>query len=333
MPAPTVAFELYDAIYNFIENTGHHEQELRQRINVKSRRDFMTSGRVPLTLYEQAFLAAEDITGDPSIGMRIGAAAFPSSIGVFYFLSMTGESVTQIMAAINKYFPLAFDFISLDMATDETSFRITLQYDNNHRPHRHVVEHLMTHWFCVANQLTFDVQNVPRTLYFRHACAVDPAVVSEIFQSTPVLFDQEEDRFDLKQESLQYHTGLTNRRVFSLSEKRATNLLLRMRSHDRIAREISTHVLAMLAEGSPSIDDVARKMNCSGRTLQRRLAERNLNYQMLLDNIRKDMAIELLSTTELPVTQIAVRTGFADDSTFHRAFKRWTGASPGTFRH
>ncbi len=333
MPAPTVAFELYDAIYQYMENRGHHEQELFKRTNVKSRRDFLINGRIPLTLYEQALLAAEVITEDPAIGMRIGASAAPSSIGVFYFLSMAGESVTQIMTAINKYFPLAFDFISLDMSTDESSFRITLQYDNNNRPHRQVIEHLMTHWFTVANQLTFDVNNVPRTLYFKHQQATDPGVVSEIFQSTPVLFAQPEDRFDLKLESLHYHTGQTNRRVFSLSEKRATNLLLRLRASDRIAREISAHVMAMLAEGSPSIEDVARRMNCSGRTLQRRLAERNLNYQMLLDNIRKDMAIELLSTTELPVTQIAVRTGFADDSTFHRAFKRWTGASPGTYRH
>src|SRR5690606_6498435 len=195
---------------------------------------------------------------------------------------------------------------------------------NRRRPHRHVIEHLFASWYTVANKLTFDIQNVPRTLYLQHEQQCSNELVREVFQQTPVLFGQAADRFDLNLDSLDYHTGHINRRVFKLSEKRAESLLLRLRANDRIAREISTHVIAMLAEGLPTLDEVARRMNCSGRTLQRRLAERHLNYQMLLDHIRQEVAIELLSGTALPITQIAERIGFTDDSTFHRAFKRWT---------
>lgn len=333
MPAPTVAFELYESIYRYLEHAGFSEQELHQRLAVKSRRDYMRNGRIPLSLYEQAFLAAEDITQDSTVGMRIGSTVFPSSIGVFYFLTVAGGNITQIMAAVSRYFPLAYDFIALDLCPGDDVFCIRFQYHHRHRPHRHVVEHLMTNWFCLANQLTFDAQNVPRTLYFQHPFEGDPAVLESIFRTTPVRFSQEDDRFDLQQDGLHYHTSQTNPQLFSLSEKKAAHLLLRLRSRDRIAQEISSHVTRLLADGLPSIDAVAQRMNCSGRTLQRRLAERNLNYQMLLDNIRKDIAIELLSTTRLPVTHIAQRTGFADDSTFHRAFKRWTGVSPGAYRH
>lgn len=332
MPAPTVAFELYDAIYHYLNQLGYPDELLQQRIRVRSRRDYMLDGRVPLTLYEQAFLAAEDLTGDTAIGLRMGGAVLPSSIGVFYFLTTAGESISQILQAVNKYYPLAFDFIQFDMSCDEEHFRIALHYTHNRRPHRHVVEHLLAHWYGVANRLSFDSENVPRTLYFRNAQAADANLISDVFGATPVLFDQALDGFDLKLENLGFHAGKANPQLFNLSERRADNLLMRLRAHDRIAKEISSHVLELLEAGSPGIEDVARRMNCSGRTLQRRLAERNLNYQMLLDNIRKDMAIELLSTTELPITQIASRTGFADDSTFHRAFKRWTGASPGAFR-
>ena len=219
------------------------------------------------------------------------------------------------------------------MSCDEKHFRIALHYVNNRRPNRHVVEHLIAHWYCVANRLAFDAKNVPRTLYLRNPQLADAQLITDIFGTTPVLFDQELDGFDLKLENLDFHVGKANQRLFSMSEKRADNLLMRLRAHDRIAKEISSHVTEMLGSGSPGIEEVAKRMNCSGRTLQRRLAERNLNYQMLLDNIRKDMAIELLSTTALPITQIATRTGFADDSTFHRAFKRWTGASPGAYRN
>jgi len=174
---------------------------------------------------------------------------------------------------------------------------------------------------------------VPRTLYLQHLQQCQDEELQQVFHTTPVLFGQAMDGFDLKIESLDYHTRQFNVDVFRLAEKRAEQLLLRLRASDRIAREISTHIIAMLEDGLPTIDAVARRMNCSGRTLQRRLAERNLNYQMLLDHIRQDVAIELLSTTSLPITRIAERIGFTDDSTFHRAFKRWTGESPGAFRH
>lgn len=333
MPAPTVAFELYDAIYDYLNQSNIPDEQVCDALGIGSRREGLLHGRIPLSLYEQAYLVAEELTGDHSIGLRIGQAAMPSNEGVFYFLSIAGEDVRQIMSAITRYFPLAYDFINLDMSMQENALRIELHYAQRRRPHRHVIEHLFANWYTIANQLTFDVQNVPRTLYLQHQQHCSDDLKKEIFQQTPVLFGQEADRFDLNLDSLNYHTGHINRRVFKMSEKRAENLLLRLRANDRIAREISTHVIAMLAEGLPTLDAVAQRMNCSGRTLQRRLSERHLNYQMLLDHIRQEVAIELLANTALPITQIAERIGFTDDSTFHRAFKRWTGESPGTYRH
>ncbi len=333
MPAPTVAFELYDAIYQYLERNKIPEQQLCSALGIRSKQDGLLHGRIPLTLYEQAFIAAEALTGDNAIGLRVGQMALPTSYGVFYFLSMAGEDIPQIMSAITRYFPLAYDFINLDMRSNDAAFTIELQYANRRRPHRHVIENLMSNWYTAANMLTFDVHNVPRTLFLQHTQVYSDELIAGIFPGVQVLYNQPTDRFDLSIECLNYHTQQINQRVFRLSEKRAENMLLRLRATDRIAKEISTHVIAMLADGLPTIDEVARRMNCSGRTLQRRLSERHLSYQMLLDHIRQDVAIELLSTTTLPITKIAERIGFTDDSTFHRAFKRWTGESPGTYRH
>jgi AraC-like DNA-binding protein len=332
MPAPTVAFELYDAVFQYLEQLGYPEETLCEHINIKSKHDYRNNGRIPLTLYEQAFIAGEEITQDPAFGMRMRGSGYPAHVGVFYFLSITAQDVKQIMDAVSKFFPLAYDFITLEMKADEQNLQTVFRYGCQ-RPHRHVIEYITAYWYSVANQLTFDTKNVPRALYLQNKQCCENNIVDSIFQSTTLQFNQPQDRFDIKLESLNYHTQLTDQHLFTLSESRATNLLMRLRAEDRIAREISTHVSEMLIHGAPGIEAVARKMNCSGRTLQRRLAERNLSYQMLLDYIRKDLSIELLSKTTLPITQIASRAGFADDSTFHRAFRRWTGVSPGSYRH
>lgn len=333
MPAPTVAFGLYDAIYLYLAQLGFSEQQLCEALQIRSKQDGVLFGRVPLSLFEQALLAAEDLTGDEVIGLRMGQAALPSTYGVFYFLSIAGEELQQIMAAVSRYFPLMYDFISLNMTPEDRVLRVEFQYAQKRRPHRHVIEHLFSNWFTTANLLQFDEQHVPRTLFLQHAQPCSNSELVEIFHATPVLFDQPQDQFELRIGNLQPDARPVNRHVFDSSEKRAAHLMLRLRARDRIAKEISTHVVSMLEQGLPTIEEVARKMHCSGRTLQRRLAERNLNYQMLLDHVREDVAIHLLTTTELPITQIALRIGFTDDSTFHRAFKRWTGVLPGSYRH
>jgi AraC-like DNA-binding protein len=57
-----------------------------------------------------------------------------------------------------------------------------------------------------------------------------------------------------------------------------------------------------------------------------------LSYQRLKDDLRRDIAIDLLSSGSVTVAEVAARTGFQETSAFHRAFKKWTGVSPGTYR-
>ena len=112
----------------------------------------------------------------------------------------------------------------------------------------------------------------------------------------------------------------------------AEELLVSVRAKDKITEEITKEVISVLPQGIPRIEQVATHLNCSGRTLQRRLAERNLTYQQLVDNIRKDVAVNLLQKEHESIEKIALKTGINDGSAFYRAFKRWTGLSPGQFR-
>lgn len=82
----------------------------------------------------------------------------------------------------------------------------------------------------------------------------------------------------------------------------------------------------------PAFDVVARKLSLSESTLRRRLEEEGKSYQSIKDYLRRDMAINLLSDGTQNVTDIATQLGFAEPSAFFRAFKKWTGATPGDYR-
>lgn len=81
-----------------------------------------------------------------------------------------------------------------------------------------------------------------------------------------------------------------------------------------------------------SIAKVARELGMSERTLRRRLAGSGSSFQAVLDGLKKNRALELLANPQMSVEQIAFAVGFTDPHNFRRAFRRWTGSTPGTLR-
>src|SRR4030095_3577397 len=77
---------------------------------------------------------------------------------------------------------------------------------------------------------------------------------------------------------------------------------------------------------------VAARLKVSVRTLHRSLADEGTSYRRLLDQLRLDLAERHLADDRMSVGEVAFLLGFSELSAFHRAFKRWTGRSPVTFR-
>jgi AraC-like DNA-binding protein len=82
----------------------------------------------------------------------------------------------------------------------------------------------------------------------------------------------------------------------------------------------------------PSLQDAARQLHCSNRTLSRKLLAQGWQYQHLIDQVKEIHARRYLSDPTLSITHIGQQLGYANSSGFHRAFKKWTGLSPRAFR-
>ena len=78
----------------------------------------------------------------------------------------------------------------------------------------------------------------------------------------------------------------------------------------------------------PRLQDVARTLNLSERSLRRKLAESGRIFREIHDRVRAERALELLQAGALSVAEIGVELGFSDPREFRRAFKRWTGMPP-----
>ena len=87
-----------------------------------------------------------------------------------------------------------------------------------------------------------------------------------------------------------------------------------------------------LSDGVPSLSSVAKELGMSGRTLQRRLADQGATFQALVDESRRRLAKHLLRDTQYSLAEVAFLTGFAEQSSFTRAFRRWAGQTPRSYR-
>ncbi|MDM0021076.1 AraC family transcriptional regulator [Variovorax saccharolyticus] len=110
------------------------------------------------------------------------------------------------------------------------------------------------------------------------------------------------------------------------------NLIVKYRDTSSLTERIRRLLRKRLGDELPSLEEVGEALAVTPQTLRRRLRDEGRGFQQIKDELRRDAAIEFLLHTPLPLLDIANRVGFSEASTFHRAFKQWTGVAPGEYR-
>ena len=110
------------------------------------------------------------------------------------------------------------------------------------------------------------------------------------------------------------------------------NILVKYRDPDSLATRIKHDLRQMSPDLWPETDGLAASLCISASTLRRRLADEGQTYQGLKDSVRKELAIVWLAEAHISFAEIAARLGFADASSFYKAFRKWSGSNPGHYR-
>ncbi len=110
------------------------------------------------------------------------------------------------------------------------------------------------------------------------------------------------------------------------------NILVKYRDPDSLASRIKHDLRQVPAAHWPETEALAQQLCMSASTLRRRLAEEGQTYQGLKDSVRKELAITWLAEPLISFVEIAARLGFADASSFYKAFRKWSGSNPGHYR-
>ena len=144
--------------------------------------------------------------------------------------------------------------------------------------------------------------------------------------------------FSTEQSSLLFHSRYLSMPL--LQDERTLKHFLERSPADLLSRpddgdSLSSRLRRLLSRDSahwPDLEAVAAHLHISPQTLRRHLREEGTSFQELKDQLRRDIAIYHLGRADLSLQQIAEQLGFSEPSAFHRAFKKWTGLTPGAYR-
>ncbi|MBZ2169443.1 AraC family transcriptional regulator ligand-binding domain-containing protein [Marinobacter sp. F4216] len=115
-------------------------------------------------------------------------------------------------------------------------------------------------------------------------------------------------------------------------EAHARHLLTLAPGDDELTQRVRQMIAQALPQGLPRLGEIAGQLAMSERTLQRRLDERQLSFNRLIEDIRQQLARAYVAQSSMQFSEIAFLLGYSELSAFGRAFRRWSGSSPSAFR-
>ncbi|MEL6870258.1 MAG: AraC family transcriptional regulator ligand-binding domain-containing protein [Pseudomonadota bacterium] len=172
---------------------------------------------------------------------------------------------------------------------------------------------------------------IPVAIYFKHAPMGDTSIYEAHF-GCPVYFSAGRDALLASEQSIDAPNKLGDESIARFFDRHLEQELASLTSDASLEPQVRRAVSNVLSEGVPRLSVIASELGIGARTLQRRLSEQGHSFQHVVDMARKDLAHRLLRDTNYSLSEVAFLTGFSEQSGFTRAFKRWAGQTPRSYR-
>lgn len=309
---------------------GLQQQVLLQNTGITP--DMLADPAARLT-YQQVLLLAENLIRHypgKTVGLDLGAAVNINQYGMLGYAILSCADIRSALKLGLKYHPLidpAFTFEVVDQG-ETTAIRLT-----THIPidpiYRMLCDIFVVNFASIGRFLTGrDLQ--PIEVHMNHP-APDYVDAYNDYFNAPILFDQPRTELIIDSAVLDLPVIMADQATAAMAENQCAEILDRMGPKEGITAKVRRILLSNPGQ-FPPVDVVASHLATSTRTLSRSLQEIGTSYQRILDEVRKEMAIEYLRNSSLPIEEIAALVGYSDPSNFRKAFRRWTGHAPSYYR-
>jgi AraC-like DNA-binding protein len=276
------------------------------------------------------FRNARRLSALPDLGLRAGARTRLSDFGLYGYALVSsptfGDAVALGMRHVRLAGPVLEKRFRVENGTAIFEARDVMALGD-------VLPLATEYWFSAIHKLITSVLEAPmpsRLLLLPYPKPAHAAAYDRTF-GCPVRFDAGAMEWHFDAAVLPAPCPNANPITAEMCAQMCERMLRDLPDESDLERAIRTACYNSCGD-FPVLDEMATRLGLSARTLQRRLAELGRHYQEIVDEVRASLAIDFLRETLLSVEEVAQRVGFSDASNFRKAFRKWTGRTPGDFR-
>lgn len=324
----TISISLVSEALLAAQQRGFDAAELLMQAGIAPELLLSEKARVSVIQYAQLWIVLADAMNDEFFGMD----SHPMRRGSYTFLSKSllqaenlGKALQQILQFLNL---ILDDFSSSSFVQENYAYIVIQDAQQPKRMFSYATYLMLVHglmcWLSgqriVLNRIQLKCRPPADDSDYRTRFCDDIQYAAD---ENYIQFDAGYLNIPMKQDKKSWHQFI---------QHTPYNLLVRFKNQNALSHQIRRLFMQTPPAEWPELAALSQQFTISEATLQRRLKQEGIHFQQLKNEIRRDLAISLLEQNHKTLQDISEHLNFQDASAFHRAFKKWTGVSPGAYR-
>ena len=287
--------------------------------------------KIPFHKHAALLTLVAEATGDGCFGLHLSLDVHPRQAGVLGYVLLNSSTLSDALRNLQRYHHVLSEGWEFDFKIDgEEAAFLARMVDPLVEDERQVAEGGMSLMLHICEVIT-ETKITPIRVEFRHDKPKEARTIRKRF-GCPIRYGQDRVALVLTRKLLDHAVEAADDELLKILKRHCRQILRTRPRTKELAFEAREMITALLPSGQPMIDDVARELGMSSRTLRRRLADQGLIYKQLVEDVRHKLALRYLRDRRIAFKQVVYLLGYSDLAAFNHAFRRWTGSSPSDYR-
>ena len=338
MVAPAEIFDSRDphiiagwviAVAQALDAGGMESQSIFSEAGIDLNDARKPTARFPAARMSQVYHLVEEASGDPTFGLSIADYVHPTSLHALGFSLFASSTLESFCRRVVRYFRLVTTNAECQLERTASEYRLVM-VPTIGKAEFYPQDAWMATMVKFIREIYRPDFSPVRVCLSRPAPKQRRRRFQEFFGCT-VDFDCDANRIVIDPADMLAELPAANAELARQNDEVVMTLLAKLDKEDIVAR-VRALFVELLPSGECSKETVASRLNMSERSLQSKLAARNTSYRELLNETRKELAEQYIRQGLHSVSEVTYLLGFADVSSFSRAFRSWNGVSPSEFR-
>ena len=319
-----------EALLDLVAEYGVSRQALFDAARVRPEVLDSPNGRLSFLDFNQLTYSAQALCGEPALGLVLGQRLNVSAHGILGYAVLSSANLGKAIQFALKYYRVLGLAYELELVLDDGRAELrAVESMPLGAASVFAAEGLMATLYSIACFLVGEpLQDV--RVGFAYPPPAHARRYAEVF-GVAAEFEQPWHWLSMPSEYLERPMALANPATVQMCEQQCEALLATLDVQEGLLTRVRRLLLARPGD-FPDLEQAARELHTSGRSLRRHLQQQRTSYQQLLDELRFARAKELLQSGDMPIYRIAEELGFSETASLRHAFQRWSGQPPSHFR-